>query len=75
LLNVSDHLPVVVIVGGGLGGLAATTALKNVPAPVILIDSDFRRIDPALGRVVLIDHARGDHFGRVDKLLNNGWKQ
>src|SRR6478752_7016343 len=34
----SDHLPVVVIVGGGFGGLAAAKALKNVPAEVILID-------------------------------------
>jgi NADH:ubiquinone reductase (H+-translocating) len=35
---VSDHPPVVVIVGGGFGGLAAAKALKNVPAEVILID-------------------------------------
>ena len=34
----SDHLPVVVIVGGGFGGLAAAKALKNAPAKVILID-------------------------------------
>jgi len=35
---VSDHLPVVVIVGGGFGGLAAAKALKNTRAEVILID-------------------------------------
>jgi NADH dehydrogenase FAD-containing subunit len=35
---VSDHRPIVVIVGGGFGGLAAAKALKNVPAEVILID-------------------------------------
>ena len=34
----SDHLPVVVIVGGGFGGLAAAKALKNAPVQVILID-------------------------------------
>lgn len=34
----NDHLPVVVIVGGGFGGLAAAKALKNAPAHVILID-------------------------------------
>lgn len=34
----SDHLPVVVIVGGGFGGLAAAKALKTAPAQVILID-------------------------------------
>jgi NADH dehydrogenase FAD-containing subunit len=37
-LDVSDHLPVVVIVGGGFGGLAAAKALKNAPVQVILID-------------------------------------
>ena len=34
----SDHLPFVVIVGGGFGGLAAARSLKNAPANVILID-------------------------------------
>ena len=34
----SDHLPVVVIVGGGFGGLAAARALKNTPVQVLLID-------------------------------------
>jgi NADH dehydrogenase FAD-containing subunit len=33
-----QHLPVVVIVGGGFGGLAAAKALKNTPANLILID-------------------------------------
>jgi len=37
-LDVNDHLPVVVIVGGGFGGLAAAKALKNARAEVILID-------------------------------------
>jgi len=35
---VSDHLPVIVIVGGGFGGLAAAKALRKAPAHVILID-------------------------------------
>jgi NADH dehydrogenase FAD-containing subunit len=35
---VSDQLPVIVIVGGGFGGLAAAKALKSVRAGVILID-------------------------------------
>ena len=34
----SEHIPVVVIVGGGFGGLAAAKALKRTPARVILID-------------------------------------
>jgi NADH dehydrogenase len=35
---VGEHLPVVVIVGGGFGGLAAAKALKRTPASIILID-------------------------------------
>jgi NADH dehydrogenase FAD-containing subunit len=35
---VKDSLPVIVIVGGGFGGLAAAKALKHAPARVILID-------------------------------------
>ena len=34
----SGNVPVVVIVGGGFGGLAAAKALKRTPARVILID-------------------------------------
>jgi len=37
-LDVRDNLPVVVIVGGGFGGLAAAKALKDAPVQVILID-------------------------------------
>jgi NADH dehydrogenase FAD-containing subunit len=34
----SEDLPVIVIVGGGFGGLAAARALKRTPAQVVLID-------------------------------------
>jgi NADH dehydrogenase FAD-containing subunit len=34
----SQHTPVVVIVGGGFGGLAAARALKKAPVKVVLID-------------------------------------
>jgi len=34
----SQHTPVVVIVGGGFGGLAAARALKQAPVKVVLID-------------------------------------
>ncbi len=33
-----EHLPVVAIVGGGFGGLAAAKALRNAAAQVVLID-------------------------------------
>ncbi len=35
---VRESIPLIVIVGGGFGGLAAAKALKNTPARVILID-------------------------------------
>jgi NADH dehydrogenase FAD-containing subunit len=35
---VSDHLPTVVIVGGGFGGLAAARALEHAAVQVVLID-------------------------------------
>jgi NADH dehydrogenase len=37
-IDMSGKIPVVVIVGGGFGGLAAARALKRTPARVILID-------------------------------------
>jgi NADH dehydrogenase FAD-containing subunit len=37
-MNMAEHLPVVVIVGGGFGGLAAAKALKRTRARIILID-------------------------------------
>ena len=36
--NMNEHLPRVVIVGGGFGGLAAAKALRWSPVEVILID-------------------------------------
>jgi NADH dehydrogenase FAD-containing subunit len=38
LTGVNSNTPVIVIVGGGFGGLAAAKALKGAPARVILID-------------------------------------
>src|SRR6202162_442432 len=47
-----DRIPHVVIVGGGLGGLAAAKALKNAPARVTLIDrSNHHLFQPLLYQV------------------------
>src|ERR1700680_2408221 len=35
---VNQSLPIVVIIGGGFGGLAAANALARTPAQVVLID-------------------------------------
>jgi NADH dehydrogenase len=37
-MDVSTSVPIVVIVGGGFGGLAAAKALRRTPAQIILID-------------------------------------
>src|SRR5260370_22070879 len=48
----SEHLPIVVIVGGGFGGLAAAKALKRTPARIILIDrTNHHLFQPLLCRV------------------------
>jgi NADH dehydrogenase len=48
----SVNSPVVVIVGGGFGGLAAARALKRVPARVVLIDrSNHHLFQPLLYQV------------------------
>src|SRR5712671_6405775 len=48
----SVNTPVVVIVGGGFGGLAAAKALKGAPAQVILIDrSNHHLFQPLLYQV------------------------
>jgi NADH:ubiquinone reductase (H+-translocating) len=48
----SQHVPVVVIAGGGFGGLAAARALKKAPVKVVLIDrSNHHLFQPLLYQV------------------------
>ena len=46
-----EHVPRVVIVGGGFGGLAAAKALRRAPADVILIDRTNHHLQPLLYQV------------------------
>jgi NADH:ubiquinone reductase (H+-translocating) len=61
--DVSDHFPVVVIVGGGFGGLAAAKALRNAPVQVILIDrTNHHLFQPLLYQVATSELSPG-HIG------------
>jgi NADH dehydrogenase len=67
---VSDHLPVVVIVGGGFGGLAAAKALKNAPAQVILIDrTNHHLFQPLLYQVATSELTPGQIGSPIRNIL------
>jgi NADH dehydrogenase FAD-containing subunit len=67
---VSDHLPQVVIVGGGFGGLAAAKALKNARAEVILIDrTNHHLFQPLLYQVATSELAPGQIGSPIRNLL------
>jgi len=68
--DVSDHLPKVVIVGGGFGGLAAAKALKNAPAEVILIDrTNHHLFQPLLYQVATSELTPGQIGSPIRNLL------
>jgi NADH dehydrogenase len=68
--DVSDHLPVVVIVGGGFGGLAAAKALKNARAEVILIDrTNHHLFQPLLYQVATSELAPGQIGSPIRNIL------
>jgi NADH:quinone reductase (non-electrogenic) len=53
-LSMSERTPVVVIVGGGFGGLAAAKALRHAPVRVILIDrTNHHLFQPLLYQVAM----------------------
>lgn len=66
----SDHPPVVVIVGGGFGGLAAARALKNARAEVIVIDrTNHHLFQPLLYQVATSELAPGQIGSPIRNIL------
>lgn len=66
----NDHLPVVVIVGGGFGGLAAAKVLKNAPAHVTLIDrTNHHLFQPLLYQVAISELAPGQIGSPIRSIL------
>ena len=45
----AERQPIVVIVGGGFGGLAAAKALRRTPAQVILLDRSNHQLFSSMG--------------------------
>jgi NADH dehydrogenase len=68
----SRETPVVVIVGGGFGGLAAARALKRSPVQVILIDrSNHHLFQPLLYQVATSVLAPGQIASPIRSILRN----
>jgi NADH dehydrogenase len=66
------HLPRVVIVGGGFGGLAVARALRRVPVCVTLIDrSNHHLFQPLLYQVATATLAPGDIAVPIRQLLRS----
>jgi NADH dehydrogenase len=67
-----NHLPVVVIVGGGFGGLAAAKALKNASAEVVLIDrTNHHLFQPLLYQVATSELTPGQIGSPIRSILRN----
>src|ERR1700760_736230 len=67
-----ERIPVVIIVGGGFGGLAAAKTLKNAPVKVILIDrSNHHLFQPLLYQVATSVLAPGQIASPIRGILKN----
>jgi NADH dehydrogenase len=67
-----ERKPVVIIVGGGFGGLAAARALKKAPVQVILIDrSNHHLFQPLLYQVATSVLAPGQIASPIRSILKN----
>ena len=68
--NMNEHLPRVVIVGGGFGGLAAAKALRWSPVKVILIDrANHHLFQPLLYQVATSVLAPGQIAAPIREIL------
>jgi NADH:ubiquinone reductase (H+-translocating) len=68
----SERKPVVIIVGGGFGGLAAARALKKAPVEVILIDrSNHHLFQPLLYQVATSVLGPGQIASSIRGILKN----
>jgi NADH:ubiquinone reductase (H+-translocating) len=68
----SQRKPVVIIVGGGFGGLAAAKALKNAPVEVILIDrANHHLFQPLLYQVATSVLGPGQIASSIRGILKN----
>ncbi len=67
-----ERKPIVVIVGGGFGGLAAAKALKNAPVEVILIDrANHHLFQPLLYQVATSVLGPGQIASPIRSILKN----
>ena len=67
-----EHKPVVIIVGGGFGGLAAARALKEAPVQVILIDrANHHLFQPLLYQVATSVLGPGQIASPIRGILKN----
>ena len=68
----SDHLPRVVIVGGGFGGLATAKALKNTPAHITVVDrTNHHLFQPLLYQVATSVLTPGQIASPIRGILRN----
>jgi NADH dehydrogenase FAD-containing subunit len=70
--SISEHIPTIVIVGGGFGGLSAAKALRNTPARIILLDrTNHHLFQPLLYQVATSELTPGQIGSPIRGILRN----